>query len=286
MENTSTPLKSNPLSKYFRQPAIHMKLPSNGSFWPDESLELPVTGEIPIYPMTTRDEVTLRTPDALMNGSGVVDVIQSCCPSIKNAWDTPSIDVDAILIAIRIASYGDNLEVDSKCPHCGEDNGHSLNLQSCLGSIKSPDYAKLFEINNLKIKIKPVAYFKNNKQNTIEFEEQKLMQALEKANLDETTRNKQIYDSVQRLIRITIETIGASTEYIELDDGTIVREPEYILEFYSKSPATVVKQIQTKLSDFNIAAGIKPQSVNCSECKKEYKIPVVFDYSSFFGKGF
>ena len=101
----------NPLFKHFRQPAIHIKLPSEGQYWPAGSVEIPQTGELPIYPLTTRDELTLRTPDALMNGSSVVDVMQSCCPSIKNAWDMPSVDVDAILIAIRIASYGHELEV-------------------------------------------------------------------------------------------------------------------------------------------------------------------------------
>jgi hypothetical protein len=286
MENTTLPNMANPLTKYFRQPAIHMKLPSNGSYWPDNSLNLPITGEIPVYPMTTRDEITLRTPDALMNGSGVVEIIQSCCPNIKNAWDTPSIDVDAILIGIRLASYGNSLDVETKCPACGEDNAHSLDLQICLGSIKAPKYTKLIEINGLKIKLKPVPYFGSNKQNSIEFEEQKMLQALERANLDENARNKQIYESVQRLIQITTETITASTEYIELDDGIKVRDSHHILEFYANAPASLVKQIQTKLSEYNVDAGIKPQTVSCNSCTHAYQVPVVFDYSSFFGKGF
>ena len=79
---------NNPLTKFFRQPAIYLKLPSNGAFWPNDAIELPLTGEIPVYPLTTKDEIILRTPDALLNGEGVVEVIQSCCPSIKDAWQT------------------------------------------------------------------------------------------------------------------------------------------------------------------------------------------------------
>ena len=99
-------IKNNPLAKHFRQPAIYIQLTSQGKFWPENTLELPVTGKIPVYPMTARDEITLRTPDALINGTSVVEVVQSCCPNIKDAWEMPSIDVDSTLIAIRIASFG------------------------------------------------------------------------------------------------------------------------------------------------------------------------------------
>jgi hypothetical protein len=64
--------------------------------------------------MTAKDELMLKTPDALMNGQATVEVIKSCVPSIKNPWHMPSIDIDTILIAIRIATYGENMEFSSK----------------------------------------------------------------------------------------------------------------------------------------------------------------------------
>ena len=76
---------SNPLAKHFRQPALYIKLPSSGRFWPDGSIEIPLNGEIPVYPMTAKDEIMIRTPDALLNGAGTVSVIQSCCPNILDA---------------------------------------------------------------------------------------------------------------------------------------------------------------------------------------------------------
>ena len=163
METTTLPnTAANPLAKYFRQPAIYIKLPGAGKFWAEGSLNLPVNGEIPIYPMTTRDEVTLRTPDALMNGSGVVSVIESCCPNIIDAWKTPTVDVDAILIAIRIASYGQQMDVETTCPHCNEKNTHALDLINCLGGIQCPDYSQPIAIDNLKIKLKAQIYFGSN----------------------------------------------------------------------------------------------------------------------------
>ena len=92
---------TNPLNKYFRQASVFITLPSAGQYWPEGTLVMPETGQLPVYPMTTRDEITLKTPDALMNGTGMVEVIQSCCPNIKNAWEMPSVDVDTVLIAVR-----------------------------------------------------------------------------------------------------------------------------------------------------------------------------------------
>ena len=110
---------TNPLNKYFRQAAIHITLPSNGDY-PPHVITPSATGEFPVMPMTAKDEIKFKTPDALMNGQGVVDVIQSCCPDIKDAWQIRSHDLDTILIAIRIATYGERAE-DRFCISSKED---------------------------------------------------------------------------------------------------------------------------------------------------------------------
>lgn len=282
MENQAS---SNPLNKYFRQPAIYMKLPSKGKYWPEGSLELPVTGELPIYPLTAKDEVTLRTPDALMNGAGVVDVIQSCAPSIKDAWKMPSIDVDAVLIAIRMASYGNQMDVDTNCPHCGEENTHGFDLQHTLDNIVAPNYARLVEFNGLKIKLKPQHYFGQNKSNIIDFQQQRLLKALEAPDTDPELRAKEINESMAKMVEVALDNVTESTEYIEMEDSDRVTNPEYIKEFYKNADSSVVRQIQKQLSEFNIEGGIKSQIAPCTHCEKEYPIALTFDYASFFATG-
>ena len=79
-------------------------------------------GELPVYPMTALDEIAYRTADALFNGSAVADVIKSCMPNILDPWQISSADLDTILVAIRIASYGHEMDFTSKCPKCEESN--------------------------------------------------------------------------------------------------------------------------------------------------------------------
>lgn len=278
------PHSQNPLAKHFRQPAIYLKLPSQGSYWADGTLELAVSGEIGILPMSTKDEITLKTPDALINGQGVVSVIESCCPNIKDAWAAPSIDVDSILISIRIASYGNNMDVESVCPHCGETSEYAINLGNVLQSIKLPAYQKKVEVENLKIKLKPAPYYAVNKANQIAFEEQQIIKSLS-GMLDDAEASAEFDKHLAKLITLSIENLSFSTDYIELDDGTIVNNPKHIAEFYQNCDTKVIKEIRSTLAEFDKDGSIKSIPVNCTSCSKEFLIDLTFDYASFFAEG-
>ena len=107
---------SNPLETYFRQPAIYITLPSKGEYYPPDTLTFNENKEIAVYPMTAKDEIVMKTPDALLTGQSTVDVIQSCIPAIKDAWQMPSIDCDAALMTIRMATYGNKMTVPITVP--------------------------------------------------------------------------------------------------------------------------------------------------------------------------
>ena len=169
----------NPLSQYFRQPSIYIKLPSRGQNYPAGTLNMPANGELPVYPMTAIDEITYRTPDALFNGQATVNVIQSCVPNIRDAWAVPSIDLDTILIAIRIASYGHNMDFDSTCPHCRAEHTYTMDLRAMMDSVRCPDYDQPYETAGLKILFRPQAYYDVNRTNKTSFELTKMQQALD-----------------------------------------------------------------------------------------------------------
>jgi hypothetical protein len=285
-QKMTTNANENPLQKYFRQPAIYIKLPSNGRWWKDSAIDLPVNSELPVYPMTSRDEIVLKTPDALMNGSGVAEVMQSCVPNIKNPWEMPSVDMDAVLIAVRIASYGHNMDFDSTCPHCSHENRHTKDLRDSLAAIQMPDYDTPVEVDHLTIKLKPTRYQESNRSKQINFEEQKMLQALENANLDEAVKATEIANSMKKLINIGFEVLTAATESITINQTTKVTNPEHILEFYENSQTSIVKAVQDKLAEFNKIAGLPPVAVVCEDCEKSYQVPIEFDYANFFASGF
>jgi hypothetical protein len=273
---------SNPLASHFRQPSVFLKLPSGGKYWVPNSLNLSSTGEIGVMPMTAKDEILLRTPDALMNGQGVVSVIQSCCPDILNAWCAPTIDMDAILIAIRIATYGDGMKIDSKCTHCSHENRHEIGLGNALHRLKSPNYNKTFTINGLTFKFKPQNYMQANKNSLISFEEQKLISVVADENLDAETRKATFQVHLQNIINGANNVIAQCTESITLEDGTIVTNVDFIKEFYDNANNVIIKQAQQYIADFADEIKLPPAQVQCESCEKQYNVGVEFDWANFF----
>ena len=68
--------QSNPLSAYFRAPKMYLDIPSSAKFYTDDICATPESGEFAIYPMTTKDELMLKNPDALLNGEAVSNLIR------------------------------------------------------------------------------------------------------------------------------------------------------------------------------------------------------------------
>ncbi len=275
----------NPLIKHFRRPEIYFKLPSGGRYWGENSLDLPVTGEIPIFPMTNADEITLKTPDALMNGSAIVNVIQSCCPNITDAWKMPSVDVDAVLIAIRVASYGTAMAVSSKCPHCGEEHDYDVDLSKTLDNIKCPDFDRTVDYNGLKIKLKPQQYFSVTKTNIVQFEEQKIMQTLNESDLPEDVKNARLKESMKTLLDLNEKLLVDSTEYIETEDGSHVTDPGFIAEYYRNAESRATKVIEDRMAEIAAIGALPPSRMSCSSCGQQYEMPLEFDYARFFAQG-
>lgn len=276
----------NPLAKHFRQPAIYIKLPSNGQYWPTGSLDLPVNGQIPVYPMTARDEITIRTPDALLNGQGVVDVIQSCCPSIVNAWNMPSIDVDSVLLGIRIASYGSTMDFEVKCPKCNEEESLAMDLGILSSQIVAPDYQQPIVFDGLRIKLKPQPYFEVNRVNQLTFTEQQILRTINDSTLSDDEKKQKTDAYLKKLIDINVEVCVNSTESITTEDGTVVTDPVFIKEYYNSADFNALKKIQERLGAIKDESALKPIATKCTSCGADYEFPLEFDYASFFVQGF
>ena len=276
--------ENNPLQKYFRQPSIYVKLPSEGKFYPPGTLEMPVNGEIPVYPMTAMDEIVNRTPDALFNGSAVAEIFKSCIPNIKDPWVIPQTDVDMLLTAVRIASYGHEMEMTVTCPHCNESQDYALDLRVVIDQYQSPDYSKPAQISDLEIFFKPMSYHDLNETAKAQFEQQKVMQ-MTQANADIPDEDKMTALG-QALTNVTKLTMGAIAHSIAMVrvNGEPVDNPEHIKEFMDNCDTKIFNRIRDHLSTLREGTELKPLSIKCSneECGKEYQQPFTLDMSNFF----
>lgn len=274
-------MSNNPLSQYFRQPSIYVKLPSGGQHYADGAIDMPANGELPVYPMTAIDEITYRTPDALFNGNAVTNVIKSCVPAIQDPWAIPAMDVDSILVAIRIASYGHNMEMSTTCPHCENEADYGLDLRTILEQIKTPDYSKPIVAGDLQIFFKPMTYKHLNDNNQKQFEEQKLLQVLPGSEMPDVDKMTAMSAALVKLTHITIDALSQSVAAVKTPDG-LVSEPGFIEEMLKNCDRRLFAQIRDHIINVKSQAEIQPIKLKCSACEKEYQQAVTLDMTSFF----
>jgi len=272
---------NNPLRKYFRQPAIYIRLPSQGRWYEPNSLIMPANGELPVLPMTANDEITSRTPDALFNGSAVIDIIASCVPAIRNPWAIPSVDINTILVGVRIASYGHNMSISSRCPKCGHEHEFDLDLRSVLDRIQCPDYSKTLTVNDLTISFRPLNYQQINENNILQFEDQKLMQMFSQNDLDSQEKLKIISDSFKKITRMTMRAIANCIKTVKGDDFQ-VENFEHIAEFLENCDKSVFNVIRDHIAELKKIGDFQPLQIKCTECQHEYLQEFVLDMSNFF----
>lgn len=272
---------SNPLRQFFRQPAIYLSLPSGGEFWPDGSLEMPQNKELPVFPMTAIDEITYRTPDALFNGQAVVNVVQSCIPAIKNAWHIPSQDFNAIMVAIRIASYGHEMELTTKCPACSTEGDFSLDLRTVLDRLHSPDYHQSVEAGPLEISFRPVDFQQQNAISTQQFEHQRMIQLIPDSDLSEADKVQRMTDIMFRIQQLTTRVLAMSIASIRTPQA-IVTESEYIQEFLENCDRDIYNSIRDKAVALRQSAELEPLPIKCSDCGHQHQQVLNLDQASFF----
>lgn len=274
---------SNPLQQFFRRPAIYVSLPSGGQFWPPGSIDIPPNKEIPIMPMTAIDEITYRTPDGLFNGSATVSVLESCVPNIKDAWKTPMIDLNTLLIGMRIATTGHNLDLDSTCPACSEDSTFQLDLREVMSQMTIPDYSKSLTHGDLEIYFRPVTYENQNRINIEQFNQQRILNSMAISDESEEVKTATLNSALKAITEITIDVIKCSINGIKTPQA-FVTEPEYIAEFLSNCDRALFNQIRDHVIKTREEADLKPLKMTCPHCQNSYEQDFTMDSANFFGK--
>jgi hypothetical protein len=270
----------NPLRQYFRRPAVHIRLPSNGIGYSSGVLDIPSTGELPVYPMTAIDEITARTPDALFNGSAVAELIRSCIPSIKDPWSITNIDLDAILIGIKAASSSGEMDIDTVCPECNEESRFGVSLMGLLSSLTTPDYTIPLTVNELSIKFRPLTYKEINDVSIKQFEIQREFAAIA-AIVDQKERDEKSHAALEKITFLSLDLLANTVEYIQTPAANVT-DKKFILDFLKNCDRNVFIKLRDYNASLKESGEIKPLQITCQECSHEYTQPFTLNPADFF----
>jgi hypothetical protein len=273
--------KKNPLASFYRQPKIYVRLPSKGEFYAPGSLDVSENGEYPVYAMTAKDELLFKTPDALLNGTSTVELIKSCIPAILNPWLMPNIDLDFALIAIRIATYGDKMEVGTNCPHCNADNSYDMDLNAWFNVFNQFVYEKDIPIDQLTVHVRPYTYKEVTKTALKSMEQQRIFQVINDDSLSDEQKLEKFGASFLKLTELTVDIIADCITSIDAPDGSVT-DKDMIKDFIANCSKDVFQRIQDHVVQMKERIEFKAQSVTCGECDQQFSLPITMDQSNFF----
>lgn len=281
---------SNPLAQFYRRPGTYITLPSGGRFY-RKSPKVSETGELAVYPMTAKDELILKNPDALYNGEAVKQVISSVCPDIENVNDIPAADIDAILVAMRMTSYGDDMPLEVR-HGCEASEGKVQTLQVSLGSIIGTirpiptDLGVVTLSTGLTVYLRPYNLADQSLLLRTQFNSMRNLQALE--NNDKATteqKTEAATASYNLLIDLSQQLLTGCVVKVVTPEKDEVTDRKFIVDWMKNLDRASVERLDQEVKKFQEYGIVREIDCKCDYCGETFKTDMLFDPTGFFTDG-
>lgn len=274
---------NNPLKQYFRSFKLYLKIPSGTSYYPANVLEYTDSGEIGVMPMTGKDELALKNPDALLNGEALIEVLTSCVPAIKNPKALLTNDIDVLITAIRYATYNDTLETSLTCPNCKHENTFKLDLQYALDgmSMLEDEYIVNLE-TGLSVFVKPYTFPELLKGLHAQFEQNKLARAVESDTISDQQRSEIFSKAFTKIATTKYELMVSGVEkVVDESKGINVTDKKFIKEFLQNIDKKSADNIGDLIDEINRIGIKRTFTAKCEKCEHQWESEIDFNPVNF-----
>lgn len=274
----------NPLAKYTKIEEISTKLVTNGVIPYKDGVLGPKGVKCGVCARSARDEMTLNTPDMLLNGDAVSRVIENCVPNVIDADELYVNDVEMLLIAIKVASKEETYDINVVCPECEKEGRFERNLSYLLETAKSFSEIPSVDLDNgLRLEFKPLTWKEYSSFAERMFNEQQKTKFLETADIDKDEKVKIFSEVFESMAQLNFDMIGGVIAKIITPDGDEVVEKEFINEWLGQQSKGVLKLIREKMDEVLEIGVSHTMEVECSNCNHQWEIDgLKYDPSHFF----
>jgi hypothetical protein len=274
---------TNPLKKYSQRPGTYVALPSSGRYYIDLPA-LTADGELEVRPMTASDEIRLKSPDGLMNSNSLYQVIEHVAPGIVNGKNIPTPDLDVIVIAMRIATYGKMMDVGARCAKCGHDEQYQIDLSSIIAGarkITAPDSVK---VGDLTVNLRPHTSESNTMLSTYQIEVSRAARHFELASIsDKPEHSKNLRDAIIRGGDLLFEILAKTIVNVETPDEDVITDETFIREWLKDLAAPDYQIIRDAVNELSQECVNRKMKFQCAKCEHKNEVEVSFDPANFFG---
>jgi hypothetical protein len=265
------PQKVNPLLERIHFPGETFQLPSRGVFYGHGELADHVKdGEVRVLPMTTIDELQMKSPDMLFSGAAIVEVFSRCIPDVLDPMRLFAKDIDFLMICLRKVSYGDEIQItyDHECKMDADgkpipdEHSYIANITSMISGARQLDPTKKFVLtfeNEQVVTMSPIRFgdFLALSQKSSEARDQKATPEAVKRHIFDITAS--LIDNV---------------------DG--VDDKEFILEWLNVLPRNLVQRLSDAVDQTANWGPSYDVEIKCKSCGKKIKVEIPLNPLHFF----
>lgn len=273
---------TNPLIQAYKKPALYVTLPSGGKYYTTPP-KLSIDNELAVYAMTARDELITKTPDALFNGEATISLIKSCCPDIEDPETMPVGDLLVILIGIRHASYGKEIDIDVKCPKCEYDNQLQLDANIMLSKAKTEIADPGITLpTGFKVICNPYTLRDRTMLQVQQIKQAKMIQGLSDASLDDQSRQDLFGKTFVEIAELTVNLITNCIISVQGEGTDVISDKDVIREWLQNITKADYEIIRGKVEQLS-ENGLETEfNASCQDCGHTWKTGVDLDIANFF----
>jgi hypothetical protein len=275
-------MTENPLKKYSQRPGTYITLPSGGRFY-EQLPKLTADSELEIRPMTASDEIKLKNPDGLMNSDSLFQVIEHVAPGIVDAKDIPTPDLDLIVIGMRIATYGELMNVGVRCTNCSHDEQFQINLTKVVAGATTIIAPEQVEVEGLQINIRPHTSESSTMISNYQVELVRAARAVAAASeANKEPLNAQVAAIIKRGSELLFDIASKHIVSIVTPEEETVTDRAFVREWLVDLPAPEYQKIRDAVNELSMERVSRDMEYVCSECDTPGRMEVAFDPANFF----
>ncbi len=247
------PTSENPLKSFFRQPKFSLCLPSKGKYMPATAIQFNETHQLDVYAMTASDDMLFKAGDSSISGEPTYKLIRSCIPSILDPQYISSIDIDAIMLSIRLASYGKDFTVAVDVPNTKVTQLVSIDLYDLLTKERNIEWDEKLVIQTnsneeMIITVQPIFLNSLFKTTKTLIDQKNILTKLSTQIDQSELQVKQFESSIQKLSLTAIDIVSDSVIKLQFND-TIIDRPSEIKKLLNQIDCSYFNAIKNHIEN-------------------------------------
>lgn len=259
----------NPLLARIKIPGETVRLPSGALFYTHGELASNVkNGEVHVHPLSTYDEIVLKSPDKLVNGTAIEEVFRRCIPEVEKPLELFAKDVDYLVMALRKATFGPKIELkfNHHCKEEAKDQDYTADISTFMAATRGIDPTKINDNyhltlpNDQKVVIVPTRF-------------KSVVQILQDSAVA-------VDNEVDQLVYYKNRMISTFASVVDSVDG--ITDRDQIWEWLDQLNIGWIKMIQKAVEKSGDWGPDTTFNATCKDCNQPIQIEIPLNPVTFF----